>query len=92
MTKDEYVSPSGIGPLFDAGLAAGRDAALANTLGLLEALAKMGDDVVWRGLQVRYSRNLGKFIYFRPVDNLVNLVYLSRAEVEALLAREEKKE
>jgi len=68
------------------------DAALADTLGMLEEIAKKGDDVVWRGLQVRYIAETEKFIYFRPVDNLVNLVYLTRDEAQAaLLVGKEKK-
>ena len=64
----------------------------ADTLGLLEEIAKKGDDVVWRGLQVRYIAETEKFIYFRPVDNLVNLVYLTRDEAQAaLLVGKEKK-
>jgi len=71
---------------------AGWEAALADTLGMLEALAKMGDDIIWRGLQVRCIPETGYFLYFRPVDNLVNLILLSRAEAEALLGEKEKKE
>ena len=67
-------------------------AALSDTLGMLEEIAKKGDDVVWRGLQVRYIAETEKFIYFRPVDNLVNLVYLTRDEAQAaLLVGKEKK-
>ena len=70
----------------------GWEAALADTLGMLEEIAKKGDDVVWRGLQVRYIAETEKFIYFRPVDNLVNLVYLTRDEAQAaLLVGKEKK-
>ena len=66
------------------------DAALADTLGMLEEIAKKGDDIIWRGLQVRYIAETEKFIYFRPVDNLVNLILLSRAEAEALLGEGKK--
>ena len=73
---------------------AGWEAALADTLRLLETLAKMGDDIIWRGLQVRCIPETGYFLYFRPVDNhfrpvdnLVNLILLSRAEAEALLGK-----
>ena len=71
---------------------AGWEATLADTLGMLEALAKMGDDIIWRGLQVRCIPETGYFLYFRPVDNLVNLILLSRAEAEALLAGKGEKE
>ena len=59
--------------------------ALSDTLGMLETLAKTGDDIIWRGLEVRCIPETGYFLYFRPVDNLVNLILLSRAEAEALL-------
>jgi len=88
MTKDDYVSPSGIGPLFDAGLAAGRDAALADTLGMLEALAKLGDDPVFKGLQVNYCPNADTFTYFNHRPRSIAFQRdrdISRAEAEALL-------
>ena len=84
-------------PCFACEMSAGLDvlaqaAANADTLGMLEALAKMGDDIIWRGLQVRCIPETGYFLYFRPVDNLVNLILLSRAEAEALLAGKGEKE
>jgi len=69
----------------DAFAQAHTDAALADPLALLEVIAKKGDDIIWRGLQVRCIPETGYFLYFRPVDNLVNLILLSRAEAEALL-------
>ena len=42
----------------------------ADTLGMLEALAKMGDDIIWRGLQVRCIPETGYFLYFRPVRDV----------------------
>jgi len=74
----------------DAFAQAHTDAALADPLALLEVIAKKGDDIIWRGLQVRYIAETEKFIYFRPVDNLVNLILLSRAEAEALLGEGKK--
>jgi len=71
--------------LADAFAQAHTDAALADPLALLEVIAKKGDDIIWRGLQVRCIPETGYFLYFRPVDNLVNLILLSRAEAEALL-------
>ena len=76
--------------LADAFAQAHTDAALADPLALLEVIAKKGDDIIWRGLQVRYIAETEKFIYFRPVDNLVNLILLSRAEAEALLGEGKK--
>ena len=76
----------------DAYAQAAVDKFKADTLGMLEALAKMGDDIIWRGLQVRCIPETGYFLYFRPVDNLVNLILLSRTEAEALLGGKEKKE
>jgi len=71
---------------------AGWDAALADTLGLLEMLAKEGSDPVWRGLQVNYCPDCG-FTYFKPVSHNPNMVAMPRAEAEALLGEgKEKKE
>ena len=71
---------------------AGWEAALADTLGMLEMLAKEGSDPVWRGLQVNYCPDCG-FTYFKPVSHNPNMVAMPRAEAEALLGEgKEKKE
>ena len=70
------------------------DAALADTLGMLEALAKMGLDIfvngakplrVYGGKRLRWTRFEGVYAYGHNER-------ISRAEAEALLAGEEKKE
>jgi hypothetical protein len=54
----------------DAFAQAHTDAALADPLALLEVIAKKGDDIIWRGLQVRCIPETGYFLYFRPVRDV----------------------
>ena len=92
MTKDDYVSPSGIGPLFDAGLAAGRDAALADTLGMLEALAKMVGEVHTKKWWISYDKHTDQFTYRRYLyfSFSGDSITATRAEAEALLGKRGK--
>jgi len=69
------------------------EAALADTLGMLEALAKGGGDPVYKGLQVNYCPETDSFTYLRRNDHLKwrgierTWIDLSRAEAEALLGK-----
>jgi len=73
---------------------AGWEAALADTLGMLETLAKLGRDPVFKGLQVNYCPNADTFTYFnhRPRSSIAfqRDRDISRAEAEALLGGEGK--
>ena len=69
--------------------------ALADTLGLLELIAKRTDETVELGrVTVEYQAGRGTYIYSIHYDDDLRHGWfdVSRAETEALLAGEEKKE
>ena len=72
----------------DAYAHAAVDAALADTLGMLEEMAKLGNDPVFKGLQVNYCPNADTFTYFNHRPRSIAFQRdrdISRAEAEALL-------
>jgi len=74
---------------------AGWEAALADTLGMLELIAKRTDETVELGrVTVEYQAGRGTYIYSIHYDDDLRHGWfdVSRAETEALLAGEEKKE
>jgi len=77
--------------LADAYAQAAVDAFKADTLGMLEEMAKLGDDPVFKGLQVNYCPNADTFTYFnhRPRSSIAfqRDRDISRVEAEALLGK-----
>ena len=61
------------------------DAALSDTLGLLEALAMLGSDPTWKRVSVNFCPETGMFTCLYWKQDALDFTELPRAEAEALL-------